>query len=247
MPHGINVDSNDNIWVTDVGLHQVIKYTNNKYDAPSAILGEKNIPGKDHSHFCQPSDIAIQLNGDFFVADGYCNSRVIKFNSKGNFLTEWGSEEHGKPGHFFVPHAIALQEANNLICVADRENRRVQCFDLLGNFMFQSSNDNEFGPIYGVAFATQNSSVLFALNGFNIVQDRQHERRVFLIETKHGAIVDQIDLNQSLVTTPHNIKVSSDSNDIYISHLNPPEVLKYSLVNNNCKLIDMKIFFVVNT
>lgn len=237
MPHGINIDSNGNIWVTDVGLHQIIKYSNDKFDKPSAIFGEKTIPGKDHFHFCQPSDIAILSNGDFFVADGYCNSRILKFDSKGNYITEWASEEHGKPGHFFVPHALALHESNNLICVADRENRRVQCFDLLGNFMFQSSNDNEFGPIYGVAFAKQNSSILFALNGFNIAQDKQHERKVFLIETKHGNVIDQIYLDQNLIKTPHNIKVSSDSNDIYISHLNPPEVFKYSLVNYNCKLL----------
>lgn len=59
-------------------------------DKPSLTLGEAFVPGSDDAHFCKPTDVAVASNGDFFVADGYCNSRIMKFDKNGNFLTKFG-------------------------------------------------------------------------------------------------------------------------------------------------------------
>jgi peptidylamidoglycolate lyase len=122
LPHGLTVDQADNIWVTDVGSHQVHKLDKNF--KPVMSLGEKLVPGNDGKHFCKPTDVAVATNGHFFVADGYCNSRVLKFDSKGNLIDVIASEQDP----FIVPHSLALIEDLNLLCVADRENERVQCF-----------------------------------------------------------------------------------------------------------------------
>ena len=57
---------------------------------PSMILGEAFEPGHDEKRFCKPTAVAVESNGDFFVSDGYCNSRIIKFNAKGEIILQWG-------------------------------------------------------------------------------------------------------------------------------------------------------------
>lgn len=92
LPHGITVDGED-VWVTDVGLHQVMKLNRIKSgDNPLMVLGTKFMPGKSRKSFCKPTSVAILPNGDFFVADGYCNARIMKFNSKGEFILLWGQD-----------------------------------------------------------------------------------------------------------------------------------------------------------
>lgn len=57
---------------------------------PSMILGEAFVPGNDETRFCCPTDVAVHSNGDFFVSDGYCNSRIIKYNKNGELILVWG-------------------------------------------------------------------------------------------------------------------------------------------------------------
>uniref|UniRef100_A0A158Q8J5 peptidylamidoglycolate lyase n=1 Tax=Elaeophora elaphi TaxID=1147741 RepID=A0A158Q8J5_9BILA len=129
MPHGLTIDCHDNIWVTDVGSHQVFKYDKNFKLLMK--LGEHLKPGSDKRHFCKPTDVAVARNGHFFVADGYCNSRIMKFDQNGKLLAEIGHFNgfgEAVNNQFSIPHSIALIEDLNLICVADRENERIQCF-----------------------------------------------------------------------------------------------------------------------
>jgi DNA-binding beta-propeller fold protein YncE len=72
-------------------------------------------------------------SGDFFVTDGYGNSRVIKFNARGERLLEWGRRGTA-PGEFHTPHVIVLGADDNLY-ISDRENDRIQVFDQSGNFL----------------------------------------------------------------------------------------------------------------
>lgn len=62
---------------------------------PSMILGEAFEPGHDEKRFCKPTAVAVESNGDFFVSDGYCNSRIIKFNAKGEIILQWGRHVNG--------------------------------------------------------------------------------------------------------------------------------------------------------
>lgn len=95
MPHGLTIDNENNVWVTDVALHQVMKFPFNASGMnPLLTLGEEFIPGRALNRFCKPSAVAVMSNGDFFVADGYCNSRIIKFSMNGEYLSSWGRSTH---------------------------------------------------------------------------------------------------------------------------------------------------------
>lgn len=147
MPHGLTVDENNNIWVTDVGLHQVFKFSHNGQLLMK--VGVPGLPGNDSFHFNQPTDVAVAKNGSFYVSDGYGNSRIMKFSPGGKFLFEWGKK--GKEaGEFNIPHGLATDDKEH-IYVADRENRRIQIFDSSGRYLSEFTNKN-LGNIYAVAW-----------------------------------------------------------------------------------------------
>jgi peptidylamidoglycolate lyase len=132
LPHSITVDKQGDIWVADVALHQVFKFS--AVGKLLMTLGERAKPGKDATHFNRPSDVAIASDGSVFVSDGYGNSRVMKFSSSGKFLLAWGSRGSGT-GQFNLPHGITVDRRGRVF-VDDRENARIQCFDTNGRFLF---------------------------------------------------------------------------------------------------------------
>ncbi len=127
--HGVHVDFWDNLWVTDCGRSVVLKYSTD--GALLMVLGTADEPGEDEKHFNQPTDIAVNRDGEIFVTDGYVNSRIVKFSADGEFLKAWGKRGKGK-GEFNTPHAITLDN-NGTIYVSDRANYRIQIFDNDGN------------------------------------------------------------------------------------------------------------------
>ncbi len=131
--HGLRIDGDDNVWVTDIGNHQVMKF-----DAEGKLLltlGKKGQPGDGPEQFNKPTDVAVAPSGEFYVADGYGNSRVVKFSKEGKYLKEWGRKGTGE-GEFNLPHAICL-DVRGRVYVGDRENNRVQVFDGDGKFRTQ--------------------------------------------------------------------------------------------------------------
>jgi DNA-binding beta-propeller fold protein YncE len=131
--HGLRVDKQNNVWVTDNGDHQVMKFT--QKGELLLTLGIKGQAGTDPKTFNRPADIAFASNGDFYVADGYGNSRVVKFSSTGKYLMDWGKRGSG-PGEFNLPHSVAV-DSKDFVYVSDRENNRIQIFDRDGKFQRQ--------------------------------------------------------------------------------------------------------------
>ena len=156
MPHGLEIDKEDNIWVTDVGLHQVIKFDSNGNEL--MVLGVENTPGKDSLHFNLPTDLAVSENGSFYVSDGYGNSRIVKFSSSGEYLFEWGVFGENK-NEFNIPHGIDLDMEGN-VYVADRENNKIQKYDSLGNFIAEWKNEI-IGQLYSI---NVNNDYLFGID-----------------------------------------------------------------------------------
>jgi DNA-binding beta-propeller fold protein YncE len=130
-PHGLRVDRDNNVWVTDNGDHQVMKFTNE--GQLLLTLGVKGKAGTDNQTFNRPTDIAFAPNGDFYVSDGYGNSRVVKFSKAGKYLLTWG-QKGSRPGDFNLPHSVAV-DSKGLVYVSDRENNRIQIFDPNGKFL----------------------------------------------------------------------------------------------------------------
>jgi peptidylamidoglycolate lyase len=146
MPHGLTVDRKGSLWLTDVALQQVFKYSRD--GTLQLTLGERGVPGNDTRHFNRPTGVAVAADGSFYLSDGYLNTRVMKFARDGRFLFQWGTPGSG-PGQFDLPHGIAL--ASRRIYVADRSNARVQIFDTDGSYVDQWKN-RELGRPYAIAF-----------------------------------------------------------------------------------------------
>jgi streptogramin lyase len=126
--HGLHLDPWDNVWVSDVGRHLVMKF-----DPSGKLLMTLGVDGKsgdDDQHFGQPTHVCVVPSGEFFVTDGYGNSRIVKFSATGEYLMEWGTRGTA-PGEFHTPHVIVLGP-DGLLYMTDRENDRIQVFDQAG-------------------------------------------------------------------------------------------------------------------
>ena len=133
-PHGIHVDAQGNVWIADARGdevrgkgHQVYKFSADGELLMS--LGQAGVAGKGDYLFDQPCDVVVAPNGDIFVADGHSadgNNRIVKYNSDGEYLMEWGSTG-SEDGELRVPHALAMDSQGRLF-VGDRGNSRLQIF-----------------------------------------------------------------------------------------------------------------------
>jgi DNA-binding beta-propeller fold protein YncE len=123
--HGLRIDANNHVWITDIGNHLVTKL-----DAEGKVLltlGKKGQPGDGPDQFNKPTDVAVAPSGEIYVADGYGNARVVKFSKDGKYQKEWGKKGTAA-GEFNLPHAVCL-DPQGRVYVGDRENNRVQIFD----------------------------------------------------------------------------------------------------------------------
>jgi len=151
VPHGITIDGGGSVFLTDVGLQQVFRFS---HDGRQLLaLGEPRVGAWDATHFNQPTDIAIRPDGTFYVSDGYVNSRVAIFDARGKELREWGKKGTG-PGEFSNPHGLTFIPGSTDVLVADRENSRLQLFDKDGTFKreWRGAADAETtGRVFAVA------------------------------------------------------------------------------------------------
>ena len=145
-PHGIHMDRDGNLWVTDGEGpdgkdarrngkgHQVFKFSQDF--KVLMTLGKAGVAGDGPDTFNMPSAVLVAPNGDIFVGDGHggaSNARVLKFSKDGRLLKIWG-KKGSAPGDFETPHSLAMDSRGRLF-VGDRENNRIQIFDQEGTFL----------------------------------------------------------------------------------------------------------------
>ena len=147
--HAVRVDPQDNIWAVDEGTNMVIKFNPQGRVVmllgrrPESVEGIKATPPPGAAEppaqpytFNRPTDVAWDPAGNIFVSDGYGNSRVVKYDKNGRYITSVGSKGSER-GQLNLPHTIAADAKGN-VYVGDRSNRRIQVFD----------NDLQFKAIY---------------------------------------------------------------------------------------------------
>tara|TARA_B100000949_G_C14224099_1_gene425896 strand:+ start:66 stop:935 length:870 start_codon:yes stop_codon:yes gene_type:complete len=129
--HGMCWGENESVWLVDSIDHTVKKYS--KSGNHILTIGNENSPGEDGEPFNKPTDASVASNGDLYISDGYGNTKVHVFSQDGTFKFSWGQEKGPAvwDGDFNTPHNIWVHDQT--VYVADRENHRVQLFDLKGN------------------------------------------------------------------------------------------------------------------
>jgi hypothetical protein len=141
-PHAIRIDSQGNVWTTDAASSMVYKFS-----AQGTKLLEIEVGGQPTpcNRFCSTTDVAFAPNGNIFIADGYRNARILEYTPQGKKVREWGAAGTG-PGQFRLPHSIQVSP-NGDVYVADRENGRIQRFDLEGRYQGEWS---QYGKTFGL-------------------------------------------------------------------------------------------------
>jgi DNA-binding beta-propeller fold protein YncE len=162
FPHGIYVDRDGNLWVTDGQDDAPAASPQPTAGAPGAAATRFGpLPGSKRGHqvfkfspegkllmtlgkaggaaapdfFYQPNDVLVAPNGDIFVSEGHggANARVLKFNRDGKFIMAFGSKGSG-PNEMEHPHALAMDSRGRLF-VGDRANNRIQIYDQSGKLL----------------------------------------------------------------------------------------------------------------
>ena len=176
-PHGIDVDSSGNVYITVRDNLEIQKFTNDgkfimKVTSNTSREGEyRDLIIKENTtrsifrsnvtrdgEFLDPHGIDVDSYGNMYVADA-ATLNVQKFTNDGKFITKWGSNGTGD-GQFNYLEDIEIDSFDNLY-VADAGNTRIQKFNVNGDFItkwgFQGANDGEFNYPWGIAIDSQDN------------------------------------------------------------------------------------------
>jgi DNA-binding beta-propeller fold protein YncE len=200
LAHGLRIDRSGFLWVTDNTDNIVQKF------APDGrllmTLGTRGVAGGNDSHgaFDGPADAFITTSGDILVADGYRNSRVVRFSSDGTFRSIIGGTKGSGPGQFNLPHAVVVDSKGRVI-VADAENGRLQVFDQDGTFLEQWT-DFPSKPRGGMYIAPDDTLYV------------SHVDTESITIMKNGKVLDRI---TGIGGRPHGVTIDSTGN-LYIAN-----------------------------
>jgi len=133
VPHSIRIDPDGNVWTVDAGNSTLLKFSVEGKLLQKIEVGEV-AKGSDcfTPVLCGTTDVTFAPNGRLFISDGYGNGRILEYSADGKRLHAWGSRGTA-PGQFQVPHGIAND--GKVLYVADRQNSRIQRFDLDGKYL----------------------------------------------------------------------------------------------------------------
>lgn len=235
MPHGLSMDSEGSLWLTDVAMHQVFKYS--PQGKQLLALGEAFVPGKDSKHFCKPTDVILSNDRSrIFVADGYCNSRVVKLDGQGNFLSAYTMDAAEK--QMSIPHSLLLIESLDLLCVADRENGRIVCFD--SGLDDEQTEDNDEGQVkaiiehplmksvYAIAYDA-NKHRLFAVSGGS--QGAKALGFTFSAESQSFGELLATWKPHDNFGEPHDLALSVNGRALFVGEIRPNRIDTFDVLN----------------
>jgi sugar lactone lactonase YvrE len=231
FPHGLTVDKDGNVWVTDgQGSngkgHQVFKFSPD--GKVLMTLGKAGVAGDGPDTFNMPSAVAIASNGDIFVADGHggnSNNRIVKFTKDGKFIKTWG-KKGTSPGEFDIPHCLAFDSKGRLF-VGDRNNNRIQVFDQDGKYIAEWK---QFSRPSGIAIDKHN--IIYVADSESESVSKNHygwKRGIRVGRVKDGSVTAFIPDPVAIATgTSAAEGIATDSKGtIYGAEVGPKDLKKY--------------------
>jgi sugar lactone lactonase YvrE len=210
-PHGIRVDPDGNIWITDGdknkdGTNGEMVYKFSRDYKLLMTIGTKGVAGEGEYTFNGPTDVAWAKNGDIFVTDGHVNARVVKYTKDGKFIKAWGKKGTG-PGEFNLPHSVAL-DSQGRVFVADRSNNRIQIFDQDGKFLEQW---DQFGGDSSLTIFPDDT--LYAVDTYKF-------KAVFIGNAKTGAVTSKF----TDLSIAEGLAVDPKTRTIYTGEVRPDKI-----------------------
>jgi DNA-binding beta-propeller fold protein YncE len=214
--HGIRVGPDGNIWAVDVEAHSL--FTFNPQGRLTQVIGNPGgRPGtmETKDSFNRPTGVAFGPGGEFYVSDGYVNSRVVKYGRDGIYQKQWGKNGKGD-SEFNIAHDIAV-DSKGRVYVADRENYRVQVFDPEGNLV---SKWTDVGSPWGLYYVPRENAIYMADGYNNRVVKLNTEGQILGVLGSYGKTQGKFDF-------AHNIAVDS-SGSIYVAEIKNWRVQKFA-------------------
>ena len=188
FPHGMHIDRDGNVWVTDADGkdgkgHQVVKFSPD--GKVLLALGKAGVAGDSEDTFNRPSAVVTSQSGDIFVADGHggdSNARIVRFSKDGKFIKAWG-RKGSAPGEFAELHAIAI-DSTGRVFVGDRGNSRIQIFDQEGKFLAEWK---QFGRPSGI-FIDRNDRIYVTDSQSDAKRNPGFKRGIRIGSAKDGSV-----------------------------------------------------------
>lgn len=238
-PHGMFVDHDGNLWVTDAAMaseglkgNQVHKFSPQGEKLMS--LGIAGVRGSGHYYFNAPNDVLVAPNGDIFVADGHSpntDNRIVKYNSEGEYLMEWG-RVGAEAAEFRVPHALAMDSQGRLF-VADRANSRLQVFDQQGNHLSTWTQFGRPSDLYIDA-----NDILYAADSESGTGDLRNPgwlRGIYIGSVRDGFVdylIEDVNRNPQGTTSHAEGATADEDGNVYAAEVAERSVRKFTRVSN---------------
>lgn len=201
--HYFSITSDGRVFVVDRDHHRIVIY--NDSGTVHQVIGDFQHPGVLGAPFNHPTDVAITINGDIFVSDGYGNFCVHRLNATGKLINSWGKPGKGR-GEFSTPHAIFVDQQDRVL-VADRENNRIQLFNQDGSYL------GEIKDLY------HPMDIFEDKDGFIYVTDQTPTLNMF---SPKGELIGRC---RTFGTYGHGVTVDQNG-DIYIAEMFPDCITK---------------------
>ncbi len=182
IPHGIKVDPDGNVWTIDAHTSIIDKYSNDGKKLLEISVGD--IPDATRP-FCGATDVTFLKGGHIIASDGYCNGRFIEYDAAGKKVRQWGEKGKG-PGQFNLVHDVSVS-ADNTLYVADRENGRVQWFDLNGKYI----GEKHFGGQLFSAQVGPDGMVYVGTHAKGVGYET--DSNIFKFDPKTGKVVGRVE------------------------------------------------------
>lgn len=213
--HGIRVDPDGNVWCVDVAGHNFVKHTPD--GRVLMVIGGLNVAGTNETKgsFNRPTGLAFTPGGDFYLSDGYVNSRVVKFNRDGDYLMQWGRKGTGD-GEFDTVHDVTL-DSKGRVYVADRENSRIQIFTPDGKFIGKWTG---VGQPWGLFYVAKEDAIYMSDGLNNRVIKLNLDGQILGVLGSYGHAPGNLDF-------PHNLAVDSEGS-IYVAEITNWRVQKFA-------------------